>query len=217
MPWEAGVAASLCDRSSTESPGSVTVIRSDASASEPSTMDASLDAEEEDIDDLGDWNLVAERPERLLELQVGVPLFSGHGSSICPKKIALHTLTAASKYAVDSTTRYAALLLQLLPQQSRELVDATRAYAWVHLRAEEKRRPSVQGDVPQAGASQVSWDRRVQNGYYTACINSRPGGRQERCEVLVVTLRGCAHVYEWNSSVGGECRLCAEHAFSPEA
>lgn len=115
-----------------------------------------------EADELSDWNVVSERPERMLELELGCgfapraavsawPCPAGGGtllqlgSAAMSRKHALQTLSAVSEYAAGNTARYAKSFLQLLPQPCRELVDAPRAFAWVHLQedAATPRRPGA--------------------------------------------------------------------------
>merc|ERR1712008_151540 len=137
-------------------------------------------------------------------------------------KNTLQTLSAVSEKAVENTAKYAKSLLQLLPQPCRELVDAHRAFAWVHLRDEEFHRTA--GDIPDTGASDP-WLSKLplaepegQGMYcgYAACISSRSSAMVYRPEVLVATAEGCAHIYDFNSATGGECRLRSEHCFMPQ-
>eukprot|EP00927_Polykrikos_kofoidii_P074427 TRINITY_DN70422_c0_g1_i1.p1 TRINITY_DN70422_c0_g1~~TRINITY_DN70422_c0_g1_i1.p1 ORF type:complete len:646 (-),score=79.04 TRINITY_DN70422_c0_g1_i1:464-2368(-) len=211
-----------------------------------------------ETDDLSEWNVVAERPERQLELDLGLdkgpsgswtdggggmtgasPLLQ-LGGSVSSRKKALQTLSAVSEYAAENTAKhakhYAKSLLQLLPQPCRELVDAPRAFAWVHLQDDEEAKlgdhrgvigggargaldsgvlpklpaPFAEGlRFAMLGTSQESTSVHV--GGYVACVTS--GLRAGRAEVLVATIQGCAHSYDWSVSTGGECRLRAEHAF----
>merc|ERR1712032_854253 len=49
---------------------------------------------------------------------------------------------------------------------------------------------------------------------YVAYVVSKPRATAGyRPEVFIATARGCAHVYDWNGAVGGECRLRAERSF----
>merc|ERR1719331_506270 len=51
---------------------------------------------------------------------------------------------------------------------------------------------------------------------YVACANPKPNGMGVgRLEVLVATRRGCAYVFDWGTSYGGEGRLRAEHSIAP--
>jgi len=183
----------------------------------PNRSDAALF--EIEAEDLEDWNVVAERPERLLELCMDVPSYGSYRTT----KNTLQTLSAVSEKAVENTAKYAKSLLQLLPQPCRELVDAHRAFAWVHLRDEEFHRTA--GDVPETGGSDL-WLSKLpplaetegQGMYcgYAACISSRSSAMGHRPEVLVATAEGCAHIYDFNSATGGECRLRSEHCFMPQ-
>jgi len=174
----------------------------------PPAPEAGAEAEAE-AEELGDWNVVAERPERLLELCINEPSYGGS----CSRKSALQTLSAVSEYAVENTAKYAKSLLHFLPQPCRELMDAPRAFAWVHLRGEEELRGGGERHRPDVlqGPSGPTTQNTV--GPYVACVSSKPRTGNERLEVLVATARGCAHVYDWNPAVGGECRLRTEHCF----
>ncbi|CAE8615167.1 unnamed protein product, partial [Polarella glacialis] len=187
----------------------------------------STDDEPEVEDDFGEWNLIVERPERLLELCVNPPSSYAFTPSSCSRaasaKNALQTLSAVSEFAVGNTAKYAKSLLQLLPQPCRELVDAPRAFAWVHLRDEEDprdvRKLHSAGMCLQAvlGSAAQAEELRPQCGSYIACLSTtkRANGSPGRAEVLVASpVRGCAHVYEWSTTVGGECRLRTEHSFT---
>lgn len=176
--------------------------------------DRKKEDEPEDVDDFSEWQVVAERPERLLELSLNSPSQRG-GGSICMKQNALQTLSAASEYAVGHSTKYAKSLLQLLPQPCLELVDAARATAWVHLREEEEELRGQRRDIPIIDALRyaglTSLPERFAHGGYVACMNLKP--RDGRCEVLVATERGCAHIYEFSPVLEGEGRLRTEHSF----
>uniref|UniRef100_A0A7S4TAX7 Autophagy-related protein 18 n=1 Tax=Alexandrium monilatum TaxID=311494 RepID=A0A7S4TAX7_9DINO len=161
---------------------------------------------EADAEDLVDWHVIAERPDRALEQSVGAAPNSSPG----PGAGALQVLAAVSGYAVNAT-KYAKSLRQLLP----EVLDAPRAFAWVHLRedgnggcAEPQQPDSLQ--LAMAGMGWLS-DIPGTRGKYVACINLKP--RNSASEVLVATMRGCALVYGWSPAVGGECRLRSEHSF----
>ena len=173
------------------------------------------DDSEDDLPD--DWNLVMERPERLLELCMDVP---SYGGGLRNPRGALQTISQVSELAAESTAKYAKTLLRLLPQPCRELVDAPRAFAWVHLPQEEVE-PTQGGAehlAPQLPLAEglrlaVLGGLEVHGGYgaCVACVSSKPRGG--RAELLVATVRGCAHIYEWSPAAGGECRLRTEHSF----
>jgi len=184
----------------------------------------------DDADELSEWNVVAERPERLLELCINVPSYD----SACTRRNPLHTLSAVSGYAVQNTAKYAKSFLQMLPQPCRELVDAPRAFAWVHLKEQEELpscdhtcngRPGDLGylipKLPFAdnlrcamlgGAS----DGQSVHGGFVACVIARLQNGGNRSEVLVATARGCAHIYDWSPTDGGECRLRREFSLIGE-
>mmetsp|Transcript_1286 Transcript_1286/g.2179 ORF Transcript_1286/g.2179 Transcript_1286/m.2179 type:complete len:628 (+) Transcript_1286:37-1920(+) len=152
-----------------------------------------------DGEDLSEWNVISERPERLLELCVNVPSYRETG----PKKNALQTLFAVSEYALDKTAKNAKSLLNLLPQPCRELVDAPRAFAQVHLYE-----PSDRSADEHREAGALSGSRGALQFGYVACMNSRP-----KAEVLVATARGSVHIYDWFPREGGKCLLRREHSF----
>lgn len=173
-------------------------IKADVNRTDCTTLD-------NDFEDLSDWHVVDERPERMLELYVNTPSCSSTCTSFGARKNAIQTLSAVSEFAVENTARYAKSLLQMLPQPCRELVDAPRAFAWVHLREQEELRT---GGVSTCIGGGIS-------GGFVACVNSRPRGSPgDRVEVLVATARGCAHVYDLSATAGGECRLRTEHSFA---
>merc|ERR1712032_1636502 len=52
-----------------------------------------------------------------------------------------------------------------------------------------------------------------QCGYVAYVVSMPRASAGYRPEVFIATARGCAHVYDWNGAVGGECRLRAERSF----
>lgn len=161
-----------------------------------------------DNDELREWNVVEERPERLLELCVNVQSYD----NVCSRKNALEILSAVSEHAVESTTSYAKSFLQLLPQPCREIIDAPRALARLHL--------PVDGELDARGGTEASMLERFNpEGYglhsaYIACVHTRCGfGGSGPSEVLVVTMQGCAQIYDWKPDAGSECCLRTEHSF----
>mmetsp|Transcript_92587 Transcript_92587/g.288646 ORF Transcript_92587/g.288646 Transcript_92587/m.288646 type:complete len:550 (+) Transcript_92587:39-1688(+) len=172
------------------------------------TVGADADADA-DAEDLLDWHVVAERPDCELERSLDD---APHGSPR-PGVGALQVLAAVSDYALNAT-KYAKSLRQLLPQ----MLDAPRAFAWVHLREEcdgccPTTRASQHPDHLQSAAAGTGWLPEVPgvHGKYVACINLKP--RNTASEVLIATMRGCSFIYGWSPAVGGECQLRAEHAF----
>lgn len=160
-------------------------------------------------EDLSDWNVVSERPDRFSDLTGGVRACSSGFSVTGSKESAIRTLSEVSGYAAATSARYASTLFQLLPKPCRELVDSPRTFAWVRLRGHHD--PCMSSCV--ASLSHSSGDL---GGSYLASVivSSRSSGTSGiRPEVFVATARGCAHVYEWNASTGGECRLRTEHSF----
>lgn len=187
-------------------------VRGEAASKGPAGAPTGLEEAEADAEDLVDWHVVAERPDRALELSLGAaPPGSGPGAG------ALQVLAAVSDYAANAT-KYAKSLKQLLPQ----ILDAPRAFAWVHLREEgDGSRPeSVPIRTPpltdqlHLAAVGVGWlpDVPGVHGKYVACINNLQP-RTTTSEVLIATMRGCASIYGWSPAVGGECRLRTEHSF----
>lgn len=178
----------------------------------PENDDADLDEE---------WTLVSERPERLLELSVTAPA-RAHGAGG----------RSRAPTALQSTAKYANKLLDSLPQPCREFVDAPHAFAWIHLRQEEKvihttTPPSGGGpaDLPslllpkflskdglRSAVLGGSQDCRNTFGGYVACALAQRGVAGLP-ELLVATTQGCARMYDWSPTVGGECRLRKEYAF----
>lgn len=187
--------------------------------------EAAID-EEQIEEDLDDWNVVPERPERVLEY-----LQTDSSRAPCLKRDALQALSEASETAVGNVAKHARSIFQMLPQSCRELVDAERAYAVVRLREEESpqvtpntspllgptRSPSISsvlGALP--GASMTGSGTGMTYGY-VACANAKSSGLGAgRLEVLVATRRGCAYVYDWSTNSGGEGRLRGEHSIAPE-
>merc|ERR1712151_36569 len=67
------------------------------------------------------------------------------------------------------------------------------------------------------GLSNLSSEGLPKHCYYVACVSlrSRDGYATTcRTEVIVATIQGGAHVYDWDPSSGGECRLRTEYSFS---
>eukprot|EP00446_Apocalathium_sp_SHHI-4_P088169 CAMPEP_0177481398 /NCGR_PEP_ID=MMETSP0369-20130122/26361_1 /TAXON_ID=447022 ORGANISM="Scrippsiella hangoei-like, Strain SHHI-4" /NCGR_SAMPLE_ID=MMETSP0369 /ASSEMBLY_ACC=CAM_ASM_000364 /LENGTH=613 /DNA_ID=CAMNT_0018957217 /DNA_START=77 /DNA_END=1915 /DNA_ORIENTATION=- len=198
-----------------------------------------------DVEDLGEWNVVEESPDRLLEMSMNGPSYTSGGSSGSRQKNALQTLSELSEHAVENLPRYAEIavensakyakqLLAMLPQPCRELVDAPRAFAWVHLRGRDSDEPGAVGGITGGGGSMASGGAAAvgaalqglhnlgangfggglpEHGGFISCVNLHPRESPGRAEVLVATVHGCAHVYAWSPSAGGECRLRTEHSF----
>jgi hypothetical protein len=197
--------------------------------------DADADAATADADELSDWNVVSLQPDRLLERLINVPSYGG-GGGYSPMN-ALQTLSAVSEFAAENTAKYARSLVQLLPETCRELVDAPRAFAWVHLREEGSREGDESDCRDNAGRAKpgdslaacgyslpmlplaeglrlaLGSPRPVASCGYVAFVGTSPRACGGRSEVLVATTRGCAHLYDWSPAVGGECRLRTEHSF----
>mmetsp|Transcript_77590 Transcript_77590/g.146480 ORF Transcript_77590/g.146480 Transcript_77590/m.146480 type:complete len:623 (+) Transcript_77590:102-1970(+) len=202
------------------------------------------EAEANNLDDLSEWNVVAERPERELEL-LSSGWSAGNTKDLGLKRDSLDVLEALSG-ASENVTKHARSILQLLPQSCRELVDAERAYATVHLREEEQpqmnsshvsdtnstklanskvlRADGISSSLLSAAGEALSpvlralpGSGQVVFGGYVACANSRPcrvGG--SRLEMVVATRRGCAYIYDWDLGAGGEGQLRVEHCIAPE-
>jgi len=194
--------------------------------------------EADSTEDLSEWNVVEERPERALEFwNAALPDNVGNQ---CLKRDALQALSEASENAVGNVAKHARSIFQLLPQSCRDLVDAERAFAVVRLREEESplasAKPSPKSS-PQLGPAKAPYIADSLPGVslssvlgalpgvsstggmaygYVACVNSKLNGvGSGRLEVLVATRRGCAYVYDWGSTTGGEGRLRAEHSIAP--
>lgn len=195
---------------------------------EPDLDDFALPAaavEDDEADE--EWNLVDERPERVLEY-----LNTDTTAAPCLKRDAIQALSEASETAVGNVAKHARSIFQLLPQSCRELVDAERAFAVVRLREDESPQispfsspqlgpakaptiSSVLGALP--GASSMSSSGTGMTYGYIACARTKPTGMGAgRLEVLVGTRRGCAYVYDWGANAGGEGRLRGEHSIAPE-
>jgi len=188
------------------------------------------DPDEADIEEeLSEWNVVQDRPERALEyLHEEASRCPGH--TLCLKRDAIQALSD-SKTAVGNVAKHARSIFQLLPQSCRDLIDADRAFAFVRLREEESpimspgsspqlgpsKAPSIADSLPAVSLSSVL-ARASSSGMacsYVACaLPKSPGGR---LEVLVATRRGCAYQYDWGSSSGGEGRLRGEHSIAPDS
>jgi hypothetical protein len=196
------------------SPGSQT---EDFRESEADEFPAEADCRDVEAEESNGWNVVFERPERVLERcnSWPKPQSPRHSSKITAQH-ALQTLSVASEFAAGYTAKYAKSLLQLLPTSCRELVDAVRAFAWVRLHEEE---PSK---VNRASGSRTGSYSRTQlgsgqaticHGGYIACITQKQRGSQG-LEVMVASEHGCAHIYDCHPTTGGECRLRTEHSFT---
>mmetsp|Transcript_27298 Transcript_27298/g.72325 ORF Transcript_27298/g.72325 Transcript_27298/m.72325 type:complete len:542 (+) Transcript_27298:61-1686(+) len=174
-------------------------------------------AESEDNEggEFDDWDLVPEQPDRLLERMVNVPSHGESGGRT--SKSTLQKLTAVSSYTAEHTARYAKSLLQMLPQECRQLLlDSPRAFAWVHLRDGDEEQPHDRCPASRNAELLAKMTAGVLGGdsaagermeRYVACVLPGRGGH---AEVLAVTPRGSARVYDWNPSLGGECRLRLE-------
>lgn len=168
-------------------------------------------AKTEDVSKDGDWQLLDERADRELELFVNPVFAAGPGLKSSVKRTARQTLSAVSDFAVENTAKYAKSLMRFLPQPCRELVDAPRAFAWVHLRDEEPqelRKLDARLCLQALGCA-------VSNSGLVACLRTPRFTKTGRAEVLAISpSRGCAHVYDWSLTAGGVCRLRTEHSLS---
>merc|ERR1712137_1212427 len=106
--------------------------------------------------------------------------------------------------------------MRLLPQQCRDLVDASRAFAWVYLR--DHRDPDSSTNMlskfPLANGLRFALNGPPEDTStceYVACVCPKTSGQ---ADVLVATMRGGVHIFSLNTSLGGECRLYTEHAFT---
>mmetsp|Transcript_6453 Transcript_6453/g.15687 ORF Transcript_6453/g.15687 Transcript_6453/m.15687 type:complete len:526 (+) Transcript_6453:1-1578(+) len=185
-----------------------------AFASPRSTTDE-VDPQDETFDGSieDEWNIVDDKPERLLELHAGVPLYSGAqgggNAGANARMKAMQALTTYSEYAAESATRYAkSLLHQLLPDQYRDIVDAEWAFAWVNVEESDRttdlarQSPAVsKAEGLLLNAVKESFQDRVVHGSFAACSRN---SRSVRAEVVIATRLGAARVYEWNPTVGGE-------------
>lgn len=183
--------------------------------------------DEDDLEgELSEWNVVEERPEKLLEY-----LSSDESQAPCLKRDALQALSEASETAMGNVTKHARSLFQLLPQSCRELVDAERAFAVVRLREEESpqaspfaspllgpaKAPDISSVLGALTGSSMSSSGSAKPCPYIACTNVKSlGAGGGRLEVIVATRRGCAYVYDCSSNAGGEGRLRGEHSIAPE-
>jgi len=157
-----------------------------------------------------------ERPERELELNLNNMSSFGTPPFGTPQSGASHFRTI-SEMAVESTANYARSIFQLLSQPCQD----TRAFAWVYLRdyynvdvGNLLRKVPLASGLRFALTGAHDEHAAVTCGY-VACIRPK-FGEDTRPEVLVATARGCAHIYDWNPFVGGECRLHAEHSFTDQ-
>lgn len=198
-----------------------------------SLPDAAVDEADIEEEELSDWNVLPERPERALEyLQ-----HEEASRAPCLKRDAIQALSD-SKAAVGNVAKHARSIFQLLPQSCRDLLDADRAFAVVRLREEEapqispssspqlgpSKAPSIADSLPAVslssvlGAARASTSSSGTSGMacsYVACALPKSSGG--RLEVLVATRRGCAYQYDWGSSSGGEGRLRGEHSIAPDS
>lgn len=204
------------------------------------------ESEANNLDDLSEWNVVSERPERELEL-LSSGWCAGNNKDLGLKRDTLDVREALSE-ASENVTKHARSILQLLPQSCRELVDAERAYATVHLREEEPSMSSsgasdspatkaVNSKVPRADGISSSWlsaaslsasalspvlralpgSGQVVYGGYVASANLRPCRvGGSRLEMVVATRRGSACIYDWDLGAGGEGQFRVEHCIAPE-
>jgi hypothetical protein len=195
--------------------------------------------EDDGGEDLSEWNVVAERPERALEFLNGEGL-RGNETNLGLKRDALQALSEASESAVGNVAKHARSFFQLLPQSCRDLVDAERAFAVVRLREEEapqissaksspksspqlgpSKAPSIADSLPGSLSSVLGALPGLPTSgsmayNYVACANPKLNGMGTgRLEVLVATRRGGAYVFDWGTSSGGEGRLRAEHSIAP--
>eukprot|EP00930_Biecheleria_cincta_P021724 TRINITY_DN16010_c0_g1_i1.p1 TRINITY_DN16010_c0_g1~~TRINITY_DN16010_c0_g1_i1.p1 ORF type:complete len:547 (+),score=78.14 TRINITY_DN16010_c0_g1_i1:31-1671(+) len=172
---------------------------------------AKVSAKAEDFSKDGDWQLLDERADRELELYVNPVFAAGPGLKSSVKRTARQTLSAVSDFAFENTTKYAKSLMRFLPQPCRELVDAPRAFAWVHLRDEEPqelRKLNTELCLQAMGCA-------VSSSGLVACLRTTWSSKTGRAEVLAISpSRSCAHVYDWSLTAGGACRLRSEHSLS---
>jgi len=150
----------------------------------------------DDEEDLGEWSLVDEDEERgeavLLE---EAPM----------KMTALQTLSAVAGGAVEGTAKQAKQLGQLLrthlPQpcrDCRDFVDAPRAFAWVHLQEAED---------PVHAQPQQKKNEGVMHSFVSGVTLSRNSHGAIIPHMLVATVHGRAHIYDWDPVAGGECKF----------
>lgn len=169
----------------------------------------SVDADDEAYD-MSDWNIIAERPDRLLELSVGSPSYEADSCAefMSPRRgrRALEVLSMVSELAVQGTHRHVGMMLQFLPQSCRELMDAQLAFAWVHAAANETGGKSGEAlGHPSSDLSSISV-----SGGVVACV--LPSACGADISVLAVGTRcGVASVYCCDAAAGGKGRLRAEH------
>ncbi|KAF8822098.1 putative Autophagy-related protein 18, partial [Cardiosporidium cionae] len=90
--------------------------------------------------------------------------------------ISSSNLSILYKSTIDSLKTY-------IPDAYREVIEASRCFAWVHLR-------STSSSVPALAISRSN---------------------DEKFQVFVASSTGCAYVYECHAKFGGECRLRDEH------
>lgn len=159
-------------------------------ASEKQPCQASRSGEKEenedtlDEDDLLEWNVVEHQPEKVLE-----QMLDTRGRCQIYNRSLSPTLAKAAADGVESATSAAGSALQqlprLLPQQCRDVLEAERAIAMIHL-------------------------NRILIGGYVTCVVS---SGDDTIQVLVATMRGGAYVYECNTAVPSSIgRLCGEHS-----
>jgi len=182
------------------------------------------EAQFDDDDDMSEWDLVVDvrGPERALE-----SLEFLHADSPSPNSgmDAFQVLAKSMEAAVGNVVKHARSSLQLLPQSCREMVDAERAFAFVRVRGEEAPQTSQCPSPHPPSSPTLSSVLNSIGGSgslgmacsYVACVNPKAGVGGGRLEVLVATRRGCAHVYECDSRLGGDGHLHAEHSIAPQS
>mmetsp|Transcript_11093 Transcript_11093/g.24453 ORF Transcript_11093/g.24453 Transcript_11093/m.24453 type:complete len:589 (-) Transcript_11093:257-2023(-) len=194
-------------------------------------------ASQEEEEDLDDWNVVEESPDRELEMSLGGDFHSGGSSGSQSRKSAFQTLADLREHAVnnlprytqiakESSGKYAKQLISLLPQNCRDLVDAPRAFAWVHLQdaaaaaaaeAEgvEEAEPGPQDAITSVSAVGAEiwqnlsnvWGSGPEHGKFLAAVRRGPDGSAVGSEVIVIGEDGVVQVFEINVATGGECTL----------
>jgi len=201
-----------------------------------SLPEAALD--EADLEEeLSEWNVVPERPERALEYLHYHDDDASRGP--CLKRDAIQALSDANS-AVGNVAKHAKSIFQLLaPQDWRENMVAERAFAFARLREEEapqitptsspylgpSKAPSIgdsllSGSISSLLGSSISSRLSTSSSggsvacSYVAC--ALPKSSAGHLEVIVATRRACAYQYDFVSSSGGEGKLCGEHSIAPK-
>jgi len=182
------------------------------------------EAQFDDDDDMSEWDLVVDvrGPERALE---SLEFLHADSPSANSGMDAFQVLAKSMEAAVGNVVKHARSSLQLLPQSCREMVDAERAFAFVRVRGEEAPQTSQCPSPHPPSSPTLSSVLNSIGGSgslgmacsYVACVNPKAGVGGGRLEVLVATRRGCAHVYECDSRLGGDGHLHAEHSIAPQS